>query len=87
MLAFEDFEEITLSGLTIKGERIENRKIRVCGPGAYAVLEAFAFNNRGENKDACDLYYVIRTAPVRMKWPSGSFRSVPMKIPRMLSKF
>lgn len=59
-LAFEDFDEINLDGPTIKNEEIKNRKIRVCGPGAYVVLKAYAFFNRGENKDAYDLYYVIR---------------------------
>ena len=60
MLAFTDYVDITLSGLTIRGEMIENRMMRVCGPGAFVVLKAIAFFNRGENKDAYDLYYIIR---------------------------
>lgn len=60
MLAFADYVEITLNGLTIKGEMVENRKIRVCGPGAFVMLKAIAFANRGENKDAYDLFYTIR---------------------------
>ena len=60
MLAFADFIEVTLNGPTIKGEMVENRKIRVCGPGAFVVLKAIAFENRGENKDAYDLFYTIR---------------------------
>jgi predicted nucleotidyltransferase len=60
MLAFDDYIEIALNGPTIKGETIVNRKIRVCGPGAYIVLKAIAFNNRGENKDAYDLFYTVR---------------------------
>jgi predicted nucleotidyltransferase len=32
----------------------------VCGPGAFVVLKALAFDQRGENKDAYDLYFVIR---------------------------
>lgn len=60
MLAFADYIEILLDGPTIRGEIIENRKIRVCGPGAYIVLKAIAFENRGENKDAYDLFYTIR---------------------------
>jgi predicted nucleotidyltransferase len=32
----------------------------VCGPGAFIVLKALAFHQRGENKDAYDLYFVIR---------------------------
>lgn len=34
--------------------------IRVYGAGAFVVLKALAFRNRGENKDAYDLYYIIR---------------------------
>ena len=60
MLAFEDYVEVAMDGLTIKGEMIENRKIRVCGPGAFVVLKSIAFGNRGENKDAYDLFYTIR---------------------------
>jgi predicted nucleotidyltransferase len=41
------------------GERA-SREIWVCGPGAFVVLKALAFRTRGENKDAYDLYYVIR---------------------------
>jgi len=36
------------------------REIWVCGPAAYIVLEALAFSLRGENKDAYDLFYVVR---------------------------
>jgi hypothetical protein len=32
----------------------------ICGPGAYVVLKALAFGSRGENKDAYDLFYVVR---------------------------
>ncbi len=60
MLAFSDYVEVTLNGPTIKSEMIENRKIRVCGPGAFVVLKSIAFFNRGENKDAYDLFYTIR---------------------------
>jgi hypothetical protein len=41
------------------GERA-TREMWVCGPGAYIVLKALAFNLRGENKDAYDLFYVLR---------------------------
>lgn len=34
--------------------------IWVCGPGAFVVLKALAVVMRAENKDAYDLYYVIR---------------------------
>ena len=36
------------------------RQIWVCGPGAYVVLKSLAFQLRGENKDAYDLYYLVR---------------------------
>jgi hypothetical protein len=36
------------------------RDIWVCGPGSYVVLKALAFESRGENKDAYDLFYVLR---------------------------
>jgi hypothetical protein len=60
MLAFKDYIDVTLNGLTIKGEMIQNRQIRVCGPGAYVVLKSIAYYNRGQNKDAYDLFYTIR---------------------------
>lgn len=58
-LAFQDRRKIALSGKTIVGEEAA-RDIWVCGPGAYVVLKALAFHSRGENKDAYDLFYVIR---------------------------
>ena len=58
-LAFQDRRRISLVGSTILGEKA-SREIWVCGPGAFVVLKALAFGTRGENKDAYDLYYVIR---------------------------
>jgi hypothetical protein len=58
-LAFQDRQEISLTGNTILEEKA-SREIWVCGPGAFIVLKALAFGARGENKDAYDLYYVIR---------------------------
>ena len=58
-LAFRDRAWIHLAGRTILGEQAE-RKVQVCGPGAFVVLKALAFDGRGENKDAYDLHYVIR---------------------------
>lgn len=58
-LAFKDEVTVALSGQTIFGEKA-TREVRVCGPGAYMVLKAYAFSRRGENKDAYDLYYVVR---------------------------
>jgi hypothetical protein len=58
-LAFRDKQKISLKGFTLLGEKA-NRDIWVCGPGAFVVLKALAFDQRGENKDAYDLYFVIR---------------------------
>ena len=57
-LAFRDRRSVTLSGYTLADERA-TRDIPVCGPGAFTVLKALAFRNRGENKDAYDLHYVL----------------------------
>lgn len=58
-LAFKDRQKLSLRGMTILGEKA-SREIWVCGPGAFVVLKALAFGMRGENKDAYDLYYMIR---------------------------
>jgi hypothetical protein len=58
-LAFQDREIITLSDQTLSGANA-TRNIGVCGPGAYIVLKALAFADRGNYKDAYDLYYVVR---------------------------
>lgn len=57
--AFRDRKRVTLEGRTIFGEKA-TREIWVCDAGAYVVLKALAFDSRGENKDAYDLFYVIR---------------------------
>jgi len=58
-LAFVDRRRVTLSGKTFWEEEA-TRDVWVCGAGAYIVLKALAFRDRGENKDAYDLFYVIR---------------------------
>src|SRR6266404_993979 len=58
-LAFKNSQRFTLKGKTIMGETAE-REIRFCGAGAFVVLKALAFHIRGENKDAYDLFYVLR---------------------------
>lgn len=58
-LAFRDRVRVSLSGQTIAGEDA-TREIWVCGAGAFVVLKALAFDLRGENKDAYDLFYVLR---------------------------
>ncbi len=60
-LAFKNNRMIRLSGKTIVGENVEpGRDIRVCGAGAFVILKALAFHIRGENKDAYDLFYLLR---------------------------
>lgn len=58
-LAFVDRMKMRLDGRTIAGESA-TRDVWVAGPAAYVVLKALAFRNRGENKDAYDLFYVLR---------------------------
>ena len=58
-LAFQDRRRVRIEGKTISGEKAA-RAVWVCGPGAFVVLKALAFLGRGENKDAYDLYYLIR---------------------------
>ena len=58
-LAFQDRKRVTISGRTILGEHA-TREVWVCGAGAYVVLKSLAFRLRGENKDAYDLYYLVR---------------------------
>jgi hypothetical protein len=58
-LAFQDRRRVEISGTTIFGEKAA-RGVWVCGPGAFVVLKALAFLGRGENKDAYDLYYLVR---------------------------
>jgi hypothetical protein len=59
-LAFQDFETVLLREALPSGRGAAEREIRVCGPGAFIVLKALAFHNRGKPKDAYDLYYVLR---------------------------
>ncbi|MCC6157885.1 MAG: hypothetical protein IT350_07510 [Deltaproteobacteria bacterium] len=58
-LAFEHRISVTISGRTILGEEA-TRDIWVCDPGAFVVMKALSCGSRGENKDAYDLYYVVR---------------------------
>ena len=50
---------MTISGASLTGG-IAARAIRVCGPGAFIILKALAFDSRGERKDAYDLFYILR---------------------------
>lgn len=58
-LAFQDVVRVQVDGRTPPGE-LAQRTIQVCGPGAFVVLKALAFEGRGEGKDAYDLYYILR---------------------------
>jgi hypothetical protein len=58
-LAFLTRKKVRLTGKTLYGEDA-SRDVWVCGVGAYVVLKLLAFDNRGENKDAYDLYYILR---------------------------
>jgi hypothetical protein len=57
--AFRDRKQVTLEGRTLFGAKA-TRNVWACDAGAYVVLKALAFDGRGENKDAYDLYYVVR---------------------------
>ncbi len=58
-LAFEDCEKIQIEGEIPEGG-ITKRKLNVCGPAAFVILKSLAFEIRNENKDAYDLFYVLR---------------------------
>jgi len=58
-LAFMDHVLVPLAGETIEGGKAR-REIQVCGPGAFIVLKAHAFKQRGLPKDAYDLHYMVR---------------------------
>jgi hypothetical protein len=78
-LAFNDRVRVPLSGVTIAGEEA-TRDVWVCGAGAFVVLKALAFDLRGENKDAYDLFYVLRnfeTGPAAVAARLQAMRSEP----------
>ena len=60
-LAFDERVWIAIHGFTLQGQLIE-RRVPVCGPGAFVVLKSLAFGDRIEPKDAYDLVYVVRGA-------------------------
>ncbi len=77
--AFQDRELVRLEGRTLLGEKA-SRDVWVCGPGAFIVLKAIAFELRGENKDAYDLFYVVRNlegGPVRVAAQLRSLMALP----------
>lgn len=74
-LAFEDRRRATLEGRTIRGEKAA-RDVWICGPGAYVVLKSLALRERGENKDAYDLYYVVRNYGTTIDDVASSLKSL-----------
>lgn len=56
----------------------------VCGPGAYIVLKALAFGSRGENKDAYDLFYVVRNLGLDVEDVAAHLR--PLLVDRAASE-
>lgn len=69
-LAFEDYEKVELSG-HIPSIGAATREINVAGPAAFIILKTLAFDLRGTNKDAYDMYYVLRN------YEGGSEKIVP----------
>lgn len=58
-VAFSNPIHVRLEGTTLFGATAV-RTIPVCNPGAFIILKALAFRNRGKRKDAYDLHYMIR---------------------------
>ena len=56
---FFDRERVNLNGECIMGVQ-RQASVWVCGPGAYIVIKALTFANRNLNKDAYDLYFVLK---------------------------
>lgn len=61
-LAFDDRRRLELSGVTPMGERA-TRAMYVCEAGAFVVLKALALANRGREKDAYDLDWILHAYP------------------------
>ncbi len=59
-LAFQDAQLVQLREALPGGGGEATREIQVCGPAAFIVLKALAFDKRGKPKDAYDLFYVLR---------------------------
>ncbi len=58
-LAFRDSVLVTIEDELNAGTRTA-REVRVCGPAAFIALKAIAFAGRGSEKDAYDMYYLLR---------------------------
>jgi len=57
--AFRDREKVDISGTCLAG-RERCVSIWVCGPGSFLVIKTLMFAQRQYNKDAYDLFYVLR---------------------------
>ena len=57
-LAFRDRRPVVLDARTIEGDYAK-RTVNVAGIAAFVILKAFAFRNRGAEKDAYDAFYLI----------------------------
>lgn len=58
-LAFRDVVQVSIDDRTPRDE-LAKRTVQVSGPAAFVVLKAHAMRLRGENKDAYDLFYVLK---------------------------
>lgn len=58
-LAHQDRVQVTLEGITLRGAH-GVRTVAVCGPAAFVVLKALAHQQRGLDKDAFDLHYILK---------------------------
>jgi len=61
-LVARDWVLVSASGIALEGAPAVH-EVRVCGPGAFAVLKARALRGRSRPKDAYDLTYVLERFP------------------------
>ena len=59
-LAFRDVLRVEVDDITTADERAQ-REVNVSGPAAFVIMKAHALWLRGENKDAYDLVYMLRS--------------------------
>lgn len=82
-LAFTDYEVVTIRGEMLGGGHV-SRDVKVCGAGAFVVLKALSYRGRGENKDAYDLFYVLRElGTVHVASRIAKFRKHPAVVKAM----
>ncbi len=74
-LAFQDTQLVQLHEALPGGVGEATREIQVCGPAAFVVLKALAFDKRGKPKDAYDLFYVLRNHADGVERISAKIRS------------